>query len=132
MAGARADHAVCMTTDASCSSDSNCKAEMFVGCDTTNHVCLPPSLSACASNGVPGTAAQGATCDSDGDGSTDGVCVFTVDSNVDGVPDSASVCLPSCGNAEGGWDDALCSTDGAECDDISGDGGPYVCRGSGN
>ena len=130
--GARDDYAVCVTSDASCSSDSNCKADRFVGCDTVQHVCLPPSLTACSSNGVPGTADQGTSCDSDGDGSSDGICVFTVDSNTDGMMDVASVCLPSYGTAQGGWDDAVCTTDGAECRDISGDGGAYVCTGSGD
>ena len=81
---------------------------------------------------VPGTADQGTSCDSDGDGSSDGICVFTVDGNVDGIMDTASVCLPSCVTAQGGWDGGLCSTDGSECADVTGDGGPYVCRGSGN
>ena len=117
--GARDDHAACLTSDSSCSSDSDCKVEMFVGCDQTNHVCLPPSLSACTSDGVPGAAGQGTSCDSDGDGSTDGLCVFSADANGDGSLDSAAICLVSCTTANGGGDSSYCTTDGASCSGVS-------------
>jgi hypothetical protein len=130
--GARDDYAACLTPDSSCSSDSDCKVDSFVGCDQTNHVCLPPSLSACSNNGAPGGASAGTSCDSDGDGSSDGLCVFTVDSSGNGTPDSASICLVSCTTAQGGGDSSYCTTDGASCSGVS-DGQAaafYVCSDS--
>ena len=127
--GARDDYAVCLTSDSSCSSDADCKVQSFVGCDVTNHVCLPPSLAACTNNDVPGAASQGTACDSDGDGSNDGLCVFTADTTGDGNPDSASVCLVSCTTAVGGGDSSYCATEGATCSAISNgqNAAFYVC-----
>jgi hypothetical protein len=126
--GARADYAVCISAEGSCSSDSQCKAETSVGCESASHVCLPPSLTACSAQGVPGAATMGTVCNPGTANGVSGQCVYTVDGNTDGVADSVSVCLPSC-TTPGGGDGAMCLTTDASCVDVSGGSGVFVCVG---
>ena len=51
------DRAVCIGPDSACSDDSECDTATSIGCSAG--VCMPPSLNACASGGVPGRGHRG-------------------------------------------------------------------------
>ncbi|MBT6175955.1 MAG: hypothetical protein HOI23_01825, partial [Deltaproteobacteria bacterium] len=124
--GARDDYAACIPASSSCSASSDCSTATSVGCDTAQGVCLTPSLNACAAGtpSVPGAAAAGTACDSDGGGSNDGYCVPTTDTNGDGAPDAVQACLKSC-TPDGGAGN--CGTSGAVCYDFTGGASLYIC-----
>ena len=126
--GARADYKVCLTSDAACSSDADCSADAFVGCDSASHVCLTPSLTACASGDEPGSAAQGTQCGPTNENGALGYCAEMGEANGNG----GTICLPSCMNAQGEADGAICTTANSTCKGVSTDGGiVYVCDAQG-
>ncbi|MBT6491269.1 MAG: hypothetical protein HOK97_15970, partial [Deltaproteobacteria bacterium] len=126
--GARADYKACLNPDAGCSSDSDCSVYSFVGCDSASNVCLTPSLSACSSGDVPGTAMQGTQCVPTNENGALGYCKEMAGPN----GNSGTICLPSCTNAEGSSDASMCTTQNSTCAGISSETGTvYVCTAEG-
>ena len=88
------DRAVCIGPDSACSEDSECDTATSIGCSAG--VCMPPSLNACASGGVPGQATAGTACDANETGSNNGFCISTTDTDGDGSADAVTQCLVAC------------------------------------
>ena len=105
------DIGVCLPAANTCADSSGCDTATSVGC--VAGVCETPSLNACAAGGVPGAAAAGTACETNGAGSAAGFCVPTTDTNGDSVPDAVQACLVGC-TPDGGAGD--CATANAVCD----------------
>ena len=108
------DRAVCIGPDSACSEDSECDTATSIGCSAG--VCMPPSLNACASGGVPGQATAGTACDANETGSNNGFCVPTSDTDGDGSADAVTQCLVAC-TSDGGA--GTCTTASAICLDFT-------------
>ena len=108
------DIGVCLPAANTCADSSGCDTATSVGC--VAGVCETPSLNACAAGGVPGAAAAGTACETNGAGSAAGFCVPTTDTNGDSVPDAVQACLVGC-TPDGGAGD--CPTANAVCADFT-------------